>query len=189
MTATIAVHSLLARSEANGPGLRSVVWVQGCSLACEGCFNPLTHEVRSATGGTSTADLADWVVRNDVEGLTVTGGEPLEQAGAVLDLGRRVREAGLGVVILTGFTWTEVVRMVSLEELTLAADAIITGRYRRDLHIGTGLRGSSNKQVRLLSTRYTPHMFAETPVAEVTISVDGTVLVTGVDVPVLEEAP
>ncbi|WP_425586158.1 4Fe-4S cluster-binding domain-containing protein [Streptomyces sannanensis] len=43
------VHSTLARSAANGPGLRFVVWSQGCSLACAGCFNPETQEPHAAS--------------------------------------------------------------------------------------------------------------------------------------------
>lgn len=185
MTATVAVHSRLARSEANGPGLRSVVWVQGCSLGCEGCFNPLTHNPEAPVPVMAASELAHWVVTNGVEGVTVSGGEPFEQPEGVLEMGRLVRDAGLGVVILTGFTWSEVTQMIPLEELARCVDAVITGRYRRDRHIGFGLRGSSNKQVRLIGDRYSPGQFADTPVAEVTISADGTVVVTGVDVPVL----
>jgi len=185
VTAAVAIHSRLARSEANGPGLRSVVWVQGCSLGCDGCFNPLTHDRATPVPVVSAAELADWVVSNGVEGLTISGGEPFEQPVGVLEMGRLVREAGLGVVILTGFTWSEVTQMIPPAELARSADAVITGRYQRDRHIGLGLRGSSNKKVRLIGDRYSPEQFADTPVAEVTISADGTVVVTGVDVPVL----
>ncbi|MCU0780030.1 MAG: radical SAM protein [Akkermansiaceae bacterium] len=41
---TLRLHAFLPRSRANGPGWRSVVWVQGCSLGCPGCFNPQTHD-------------------------------------------------------------------------------------------------------------------------------------------------
>ena len=43
MTTRLRLHAFLPRSRANGPGVRAVIWVQGCSLGCPGCFNPQTH--------------------------------------------------------------------------------------------------------------------------------------------------
>ena len=49
---TLRLHGFLPRSRANGPGWRSVVWVQGCSLGCPGCFNPQTHGREEEEGET-----------------------------------------------------------------------------------------------------------------------------------------
>ena len=48
------IHAIEPRSRANGPGVRFVVWLQGCTLGCPGCFNPSTH----AAAGGRELDLA-----------------------------------------------------------------------------------------------------------------------------------
>src|SRR5512142_2285205 len=89
---SIRVHSFLESSRSNGPGNRAVLWVQGCSLGCPGCFNPETHP-------TDPAELipVDELVKRiqklspDLEGLTISGGEPLQQRRAVQALLEQVR--------------------------------------------------------------------------------------------------
>jgi anaerobic ribonucleoside-triphosphate reductase activating protein len=108
-----------------------VLWVQGCSLACPGCFNPTTH---AFTGGelVGVDVLFQRLVAlgNRIEGLTVSGGEPLQQRCALLALLQRVRrETGLSVLVLTGFTWDEVQRMPDAEALLVCIDVLIAGRY------------------------------------------------------------
>lgn len=79
----LKVHSLLESSVANGPGQRAVIWVQGCTLGCPGCWNPLSHR-RSTGTEWGIEELAGWLksVRSRIEisGVTISGGEPLEQA-------------------------------------------------------------------------------------------------------------
>ncbi len=75
MTAHVArVHAVEPRSRANGPGERFVVWLQGCTLGCAGCFNPLTHD---AAGGSAIAIdelVARMAATRGIEGLTLSGG-------------------------------------------------------------------------------------------------------------------
>jgi hypothetical protein len=100
----------LARSAANGPGERFVVWVQGCPLACPGCWNPDTwpferRELRSIE------ELATNILATEgIEGVTFTGGEPFAQAGALADLAKLVRAAGLSVFVFTGYDLDELTR-------------------------------------------------------------------------------
>jgi anaerobic ribonucleoside-triphosphate reductase activating protein len=178
---TLDIHGLIERSAANGPGPRSVLWTQGCSLGCAGCFNPATHGAGGARR--SVSGLIDWVVGNDVEGLTVSGGEPLEQADAVLELCRGCRKIGLSVVLLTGFSWRYLCRRRPqlVADLRDCTDVVIAGRYSQPQHLGAGLRGSSNKTVELLTDRYTRQQIDDIPAAEIIINADGTVVVTGVD--------
>lgn len=182
------LHGRLARSEANGPGLRSVIWTQGCSLACPGCFNPETH----APGGErySARELADWAGSNGVEGVTISGGEPLEQANGVVAFARLCRDNGLSVVLLTGLSWRFLSRRRPelVESLGECVDVVLAGRYARNQHLGSGLRGSSNKTIELLSPRYSAADLERTAHAEIVIAPDGSIVVTGVDPLQLHEA-
>ena len=70
------LHAFEPASRANGPGLRAVVWFQGCTLGCPGCFNPATH----ASHGGATADtvsLANEILLagEPIEGVSISGGD------------------------------------------------------------------------------------------------------------------
>lgn len=180
----LRVHHFLPRSRANGPGVRAVLWVQGCSLGCPGCFNPDTH---TFVGGERVPvhDLFQRLVElsASIEGLTISGGEPLQQRHALLALLRRVRqETALSVVLFTGYTWEEVQRMPEAAETLLSCvDVLIAGRYVATQHLARDLRGSANKTVHLLTDRYTMAHVHAVPLAEVIITEAGGVVVSGID--------
>lgn len=106
----LRIHGFLPYSYANGPGCRAVLWVQGCTLSCPGCFNPDSH----ASDGGETALLEEIfrqivALEAKIEGITISGGEPLQQLTSTTSLLRRVRdETGLSVLLFTGYSWEEV---------------------------------------------------------------------------------
>lgn len=181
----LRVHAFEPTSYANGPGCRAVLWVQGCSLGCPGCFNPETH---SFSGGQLWAvdDLVDRLRQlvGQIEGLTVSGGEPLQQRQGLLCLLQRVRrEMPLSVIVFTGFTWEEVQRMAEAEQLLACIDVLIAGRYDWQQRLARDLRGSANKTVHFLTDRYCPADLAGLPEAEVVISPGGELHISGIDPP------
>lgn len=183
----LTLHSRVSHSRANGPGVRSVVWVQGCNLGCAGCFNPETHDAHASITPEATTAIASWVLENNVDGLTVSGGEPLQQLDGVLELGQLVRATGKSVVVLTGFTTKQVLNRAPRETLAKAFDVVIAGPYLASHHSASGLRGSSNKEFLFLTDRYDLESFVKTPDAEVIIDSEGGIIVTGVNVPSLKQ--
>jgi anaerobic ribonucleoside-triphosphate reductase activating protein len=179
----LRVHSFLPCSRANGPGARAVLWTQGCSLGCPACYNPRTHPL--AGGEVLAVDvLAGRLARlaDTVEGLTVSGGEPLQQRPALLGLLRRMRaETPMSVLLFTGYSWDEVQCFPEGAALLACVDVLIAGRYDAARHLARGLRGSANKTVHFLTDRYTPADLDTVPPAEVIIAVDGRVVVSGID--------
>ena len=105
---TLRVAHRIACSEAEGPHRRYAVWVQGCTLACPGCCNP---ELFPAAGGlevpvaTIVEELAAARRIHAIEGLTVLGGEPLEQAAFVGALFAACQEAGIHTTLDTSGKW------------------------------------------------------------------------------------
>ncbi len=178
----LQTHALLEASRANGPGLRAVLWLQGCTLGCPGCFNPATHPSQGGQRRTVRA-LVERICRlPGVEGLTVSGGEPLQQLAplAALLAGVRRRSA-LSVVVFTGFTLEEAQRLPGAERLLGLVDVLIAGRYLAEQRLARGLLGSANKQMHFLSGRYAPADFAGLPEAEVIIGPGGLVTFSGID--------
>ena len=178
----LRVHRILTRSRSNGPGRRAVLWVQGCSLGCPGCYNPQTHVPDPATGRPVDEIAAELLSIDGVEGLTVSGGEPLQQLPALSELLRRLRaQTDWSIIVLTGFSWDETRRLPGSRELLRDVDVLVAGRYLQDQRLARGLRGSANKTVHLLTDRYTAAEIDAVPEAEVLISPDGGALCSGVD--------
>jgi anaerobic ribonucleoside-triphosphate reductase activating protein len=179
----LRLHRLIPRSYANGPGVRAVLWVQGCSLGCAGCFNPETH---AFAGGYDVApdDLCERIAAlgGDIEGVTVSGGEPLQQPRPLLALLQRLRrETALSVLVFTGFAWEEVQRLPAIDELLACVDVLIAGRYDASRHLARHLRGSANKTVHFLTNRYGPADLERVPPGEVIVTPAGEVEITGAD--------
>lgn len=203
------VHAVEPRSRANGPGVRFVVWSQGCTLGCPGCFNPETHPaglppdaaadvpsagvpaagvpaVRSAGGWMAgewpVAELAAAAAAQagQAEGVTLTGGEPLQQPAAVAAFCAAIRAStDLGIVVLTGYSRAEIEADRDRAAAVADADMVIAGRYNSRLHVGAGLRGSANKEYWARTSRYRAGDFDAVPDLEIAVAADGTITVSG----------
>jgi len=172
----------MARSRANGPGTRAVIWTQGCDLGCPGCYNPQTHE---GSGGNERpiGELVAWIIEqaDAIEGITLSGGEPLQQAAPVLALVTAVREqTDLSIVVFSGYRRAEIDRMADGPAILERIDVLIDGRYVAPVHAGARLRGSDNQKIWCLTDRYSVAEIEATPATEVEIAADGTLRLTGV---------
>lgn len=179
---SLRVHATLPGSRSNGPGLRWVLWTQGCTLACPGCFNPTTHS-NNAGQILSITEIFQEIasVQADIEGITISGGEPLMQIRPLTRLLEKVRtKTSLGVVVFTGFEWGELQNMPGIAAFLVCTDALIAGRYLAERRLAHGLRGSSNKSIHLLSPRYTLQQFESVPEAELVIDADGSIRTSGI---------
>ncbi len=178
----VRVHGVETRSRANGPGARFVVWFQGCTLGCAGCFNPTTHATDTGVERTVESLVAELTAaRAGIEGLSLSGGEPLQQplaAAALLDAARLL---GLSTLAFSGYTQDEISGLAGGPEVLARLDVLIDGRYRATERLATGLRGSRNQSIRLLTPRYTLADVEGVPTGEIRISPTGELVLTGVD--------
>ena len=177
----VRVHAIEPRSRANGPGARFVVWLQGCSLGCPGCFNPTTHD---PSGGreTSVDDIARQLADTPgIEGLSLSGGEPLQQAEAAAALLEAARALGLSTLAFSGYTLDEIRALPHGPAVLERLDVLIDGRYIAGERLATGLRGSANQRIHLLTARYQLADVEATPIAEIRIAPGGDVVLTGVN--------
>jgi anaerobic ribonucleoside-triphosphate reductase activating protein len=156
------------RSMVNGPGVRAVLWVQGCGKRCPGCFNP---DFQPVEGGRwePVAEVLRWVASaTEIEGVTFSGGEPFDQAGALAELARGVQKLGLGVVVFSGYTRAELEdggRKTEIgcqgaedrdgwQELLKASDLIVAGPYERERPSKHALLASTNQELMFMTERY-----------------------------------
>lgn len=145
---------------AEGPGARFAVWVQGCSLHCPGCCNPHMFD---PTGGhlPGTGDLLSRVdaVRDRIEGVTLLGGEPFEQAAALVPFAREVRRRGLTVVAFSGHLLEDLRtdRPPGSAALLAEVDLLVDGPYVAALpERERRWAGSANQRFHFLSGRISP---------------------------------
>ena len=137
-----------------GPGNRFVIWTQGCPRSCFKCASP---ELQAFGIGKSEEVnvIADCIVRTpDIDGITVSGGEPMMQAEALEELLANVgqRRPELTVILFTGFRFDDL-QSEHHRALLRYIDVLIDGEYIDRMNDNQGLRGSSNQHIRFLSPR------------------------------------
>jgi anaerobic ribonucleoside-triphosphate reductase activating protein len=161
------VAHICPATRALGPGLRAVVWVQGCCFHCPGCIAPEWIPWRIVRLMTPEEVVSELLAHPEVTGLTFSGGEPMLQAAglaAVARLARRQRD--LSIICYTGFTLEQLRTNPpgpGVEDLLDAIDVLIDGPYIEELNDQQGLRGSANQRIHYLTDRLRGFDFAHTP--------------------------
>ncbi|WJV44699.1 4Fe-4S single cluster domain-containing protein [Streptomyces flavofungini] len=171
----VSVARTLDRCTVLGPGSRAVLWVQGCPLRCHGC---VAAETLPFEGGTSrtVAELTDWLCDVDgIEGVTLSGGEPFSQAGALAELLDAVRErrGDFGAMAYSGFRH-EALRRGGPARLALLdrLDLLVDGPYVAARHGSLRWRGSDNQRLIPLTDRYARSLAEPDTTAGVELSVE-----------------
>jgi len=134
----------------DGPGLRFVLFTQGCPHRCEGCHNPQTHDFE---GGKemSTDEIIKIMLSNPLtDGLTLSGGEPFSQPEECAVVARAAKEHGLNVWAYSGWTFEELLadERPAVRELLELCDVLVDGPFileQRSLTLKW--RGSRNQRV------------------------------------------
>ena len=136
-----------------GPGLRMVIWTQGCMHNCIGCDNPQTH---SLCGGyeVDTKDIINTIKDLKLQkGITLSGGEPFLQAEALEEIAKEAKKYKLDVWSYTGFTFEELLdknnpHYLKNIKLLNQIDVLVDGKFiENKKDIGLRFRGSSNQRI------------------------------------------
>lgn len=174
------LNRIAARTRTEGPGIRFAIWTQGCSRHCQGCMSPHTWSFAPHLELSVENLLKQISESNGIEGITVLGGEPFEQADELLKLLSGVREMGLSSIVFTGYTLAELsVKDSVCAKILQNLDVLVDGEYVASLRsFDVPMIGSSNQKFHFLTRRYTmadipPNQF------EVRITKDGALLCNG----------
>ena len=141
-------------SKVNGPGNRFVLWTQGCSKGCSECFNPETWST-NVYKEYSPIELFNIIQNFEVDGITISGGDPLEQEDELLELLMLLSSIRLrkGIILFSGFTRAEISSSPIREACLKYIDVLIDGRYEKNLKVDFSLRGSSNQEFYFFSDK------------------------------------
>jgi anaerobic ribonucleoside-triphosphate reductase activating protein len=140
-----------------GPGKRAVLWFQGCPFRCDGCLVPQTH---LEVGGYEfeISKLVDKIVNTqEIEGITLSGGEPFMQVEAMAELIKTLKvHKDLSIMIYSGYTLEELYALNSkkAEEVLKSCDILIDGQFKKEFQMSEPWRGSQNQKIHFLTSRY-----------------------------------
>ena len=144
----VRVAGRIAESIVDGPGLRYVLFTQGCPHRCPGCHNPDTHDFGGGTPVVLRDILAD-IRRNPLlRGVTFSGGEPFCQSEALIPLAAALKSLGYHLMAYTGYVWEDLARDSAASRLLPFLDMLVDGPFvaaRRSLELR--FRGSSNQRI------------------------------------------
>ena len=144
------IANVVSDSIVDGPGLRFTVFTQGCPHHCLGCHNPETHDPAGGREVTVEA-LAEQMLSNPLmDGLTLSGGEPFDQAGECCALAARAKEKGLNVWAYTGYRYETLLEQANPAVLALLeqVDVLVDGPFVESLKSYDALfRGSTNQRL------------------------------------------
>jgi anaerobic ribonucleoside-triphosphate reductase activating protein len=148
---TINLYGTVDDSIVDGPGIRLAVFTQGCRHGCSGCHNPAAQPFEGGTP-TTVDEMWEKIEGNPLlAGITLTGGEPFEQAGPLVELARRARERGLNVWAYSGYLYENLMAGVPSRAARLLLeqiDVLVDGLFDEDLRsLDLRWRGSSNQRV------------------------------------------
>ena len=151
-TPRLRIAGIEPESFVDGPGIRMTVFTQGCHHHCPGCQNPQTHDF----AGGHFIDIEEILAMIDenplLDGVTFSGGDPMEQSAALIPLAREIKERGMNLIIYTGYTYERLMELKDERpdffELLTFADILIDGPFvmaKRSLELK--FRGSSNQRI------------------------------------------
>ena len=148
----LRIAGIVRESIVDGPGMRFVVFVQGCPHHCPGCHNPQSH---SFEGGSihSVERIFQEICKNPmIRGVTFSGGEPFYQPAALAELGKKIKDAGMHLMIYTGYLFEQLLEKgkedPAILELLGYCDALVDGPFilaQRSLMLH--FRGSRNQRI------------------------------------------
>lgn len=132
----------------NGEGVRAVLWVAGCNHHCDGCHNKYTWDADNGirfTKNDSLKRLINYVNKPYVDGLTLSGGDPMYPANRrmIVDIARNVkRETKKSIWMYTGYLWEQ----IKDEPVMQYIDVVVDGEYKKELPSDKYV-GSNNQRI------------------------------------------
>ncbi len=161
-----------------------VVWTQGCNLACKGCWNKNTWDIK---GGfeLSVQEIFEKIKNQidskefPIQALTILGGEPFLQYRELEKLMELIKPLDIGTIVYSGYEKEELIKANKCDIFN-KIDVLIYGRYIESLRdTSLQLRGSSNQVIDFLSNRYSANDIKEGNYFEIDINSLGDMDIVG----------
>ena len=147
----IRVAGFEKESFIDGAGVRYTIFTQGCKHNCEGCHNPQTHDIKGGSLFKIDKIMEEIKEYDFLDGVTLSGGDPLYQPSATLKLIKRIKEeTTLTIWCYTGFKFEDLLRNKDkkIKDILNNIDVLVDGPYIKELrNLALRFRGSSNQRI------------------------------------------
>ncbi len=136
----------------DGPGLRAVIWTQGCGHHCKGCQNPQTWDFNGG-GLVPIKEVLKALDETEYQtGLTFSGGDPMYQPEACNEIAKYAKKKGMNIWVYTGYTYEEVLKLAEKKPIYMDflknTDVLVDGRFvLKELDLNILFRGSRNQRL------------------------------------------
>lgn len=150
MNRKVRIAGVVKESIVDGPGIRFVVFAQGCHHHCDGCHNPATHDFNGGNLVDVEAIIDEMKKNPLLDGITLSGGEPFEQAEGFCELAKRSKEEGYHVTTYTGYTYESLLEKKDARRLGLLenTDLLVDGKFEvKNKSLMLKFRGSKNQRI------------------------------------------
>ena len=167
----------LPQSKSNGPGTRYTIWVQGCSIHCPGCMN---FDTWDPTKGykLSVDELVEKIDKTpNIDGITITGGEPLDQCEPVYELCLKLFKK-IPIFLTTGYTFSQVRNQNKLKILKVL-DILCLGPFDKDQVCRGYWKGSLNQEIIFLTPTGKKQLKKPVIPEEIYVEPSGNIILTG----------
>ena len=160
MSVFLNIANIKTCTLAEGPGKRFAIWVQGCNRRCAGCCNKEMQELKEKY----IVDVKDIITlieksknENNIEGITLLGGEPILQAEGLKEIASWCKNTNLSVMLFSGFLYSELVNMNNrhIDELLKYTDILVDGEFIiEEYDEKRNWIGSKNQKIYFLTNFY-----------------------------------
>lgn len=148
----LKLAGLVRESVVDGPGIRLVVFVQGCPHHCVGCHNPASHDPAGGYLATTEEILGELDKNKLISGVTLSGGEPFGQLDPMLEIANGVKARSLSLMVYTGYPFETLLTMGANDKRILQllnlTDILVDGPFiLEQRNLGLAFRGSGNQRL------------------------------------------
>ena len=146
--ARLRIAGTIGESIVDGPGIRYVLFTQGCPHGCPGCHNPQTHDFNGGKEVDTDLLLRDIVKNSFVKAVTFSGGEPFAQPEALAELAAVLKDKGFHLMCYSGYTFEQLLQREDARPLLDKLDLLVDGPFveaRKSIELR--FRGSDNQRV------------------------------------------
>ena len=162
-----------------GPGIRFVIWTQGCSIRCRGCWNKEMWSFKTKYEYSIGELITKIRNSNNIEGVTILGGEPFDQYDECLNLVEQIRKLNLTTIVYTGYEIKEL-KANNKNEIFKHIDILVTGPFVENLKTSEGgLIGSTNQKIIFFTNKYNEQDLVKNNESEISIDENGKITAYG----------
>jgi anaerobic ribonucleoside-triphosphate reductase activating protein len=144
----VKISGVVKESIVDGPGIRFVVFAQGCKHRCPECHNPQTHDFNGGNLVEADNIVENILNSNHIDGVTFSGGDPFFQAEEFEYIARKLKKKNVHILAYSGYLYEQIVSDEKMKKLLENVDVLVDGPFIKEAKTyKLAFRGSKNQRI------------------------------------------